>query len=215
LISGSAAGSAQLEAVSASLPVEDLYSRDPNALVINRSEGNGSLYYTAHLLVYRQAEDIQPFGRGLSISRVYSAVGSEEPARFIQSGKAGDLVKVQLTLVVEHDTRYLMIEDYIPAGAEVLDTRLKTSRQDMGSYLASNPFQEGWGWWYFNSPKIYDEHISWSANLLPAGTYQITYLLSLTHPGEFQVLPAHTWQIYFPETMAISAGDKFVIEGEN
>ncbi len=215
LISGSAAGSAQLEAVSASLPVEDLYSNDPNALVINRTEGNGSLYYKAHLLVYRQAEDIQPTGRGLSISRVYSVVDSKGAARFIQSGKVGDLIKVQLTLVVEHDTRYLMIEDYIPAGAEVLDTRLKTSRQDMGSYLASNPFQEGWGWWYFNSPKVYDEHISWSANLLPAGTYQITYWLSLTHPGEFQVLPAHTWQIYFPEIMAISAGDKFVIEGED
>ena len=212
LISGSAGGSAQLEAVSASLPVEDLYSSDPNALVINRSEGSGSLYYKAHLLIYRQAEDVQPFGRGLSLSRVYSEVEPEGAARFVQSGKAGDLIKVQLTLVVEHDTHYLMIEDFFPAGAEILDTRLKTSRQDMRTFKAANPFQEGWGWWYFNSPRIYDDHISWSANLLPAGTYQITYLLSLTHPGEFQVLPAHAWQIYFPETMAVSAGDKFVIE---
>ncbi len=212
LISGSAAGSAQLEAVSASLPIENLYSGDPNALVVQRSAGSGSLYYKAHLLIYRPAEEVQPYGKGLSLSRVYREVNPLGNESFTQSGTVGKLIRVQLTLVVEHDTHYLMIEDYLPSGAEVLDTRLKTSRQDLGDYQVSAPFQEGWGWWYFNAPKVYDDRISWSASLVPAGTYQISYLLSLTTPGEFQILPARTWQLYFPETMAISAGDKFVIE---
>lgn len=211
LISGLAEGPAQLETTKASLPVKDLFAEEPNALMIERSEGSGSLYYTAHLLAYRPAEDAQPFGRGLSISRFYTKQ-SGNSLQFVQSGSVGDLIQVQLTLVVEREMHYLMIEDYIPAGGEILDTRLKTSRQDSDDYQVSAPFQEGWGWWYFNPPRIYDGHITWTANTLPAGTYQLTYTLSLTHPGEFQVLPAQAYGIYFPETMAVSAGDKFVIE---
>ncbi len=212
LIKGAAEGPEHLEAAAASLPIEDLYTADPNALVISRTEGSGSLYYKAHLLVYQPAEDVRPFGKGLSLSRVYTNLG--DAGKFIQSGQAGDLIKVQLTLVLENDTHYLMVEDFIPSGAEILDTRLKTSRQDLESYQASTPFSEGWGWWYFNDPRVHDERVSWSADYLPAGTYQITYLLSLTHPGEFQVLPAHAWQAYFPEVQAISAGDLFVIEAQ-
>ncbi len=212
LISGEAEGSSQLEAGYASLPVEDLYPEEPNALVINRSEGNGNLYYKAHLQVYRSAEDVQPYGRGLSLSRVYADLTGPENVRFTQEGKTGQLIQVQLTLVLEHDSYYLMVEDHIPAGAEILDTRLKTSRQDLEQYQAAAPFKDGWGWWYFNIPRVFDDRITWAANFLPAGTYQLTYLISLAHPGEYQVLPARACQVYFPEIQAISAGEKFVIE---
>ena len=213
LITGAAAGPANLETARASTPVKDLFAEEPNALLINRTEGNGSLYYRSHLLVYRSAQEAQPFGRGLSISRVYRGL-SQDPTSFVQSGTVGDLIQVDLTLVVENETHYLLIEDYIPAGAEILDTRLNTSRQDLDEYLVSAPFQDGWGWWYFNAPRIYDGRITWTAKTLPAGTYQLSYTLSLTHPGEFQVLPASAQGIYFPETMAVSAGDEFVIEAD-
>ncbi len=214
LISGEVEGPAQTETAHASLPVKDLFEEEPNALEINRGEGFGPLYYQAHLLVYRPAEDAQAFGRGLSISRVYKKL-SEDSLQFTKSGNVGDLIQVQLTVVVENEAHYLMIEDYFPAGGEILDTRLKTSRQDLGEYRGSAPFQDGWGWWYFNPPRIYDGRINWTANILPAGTYQLTYTISLTHPGEFQVLPAHAWGIYFPEIQAVSTGDRFVIEPES
>ncbi len=210
LISGLGEGPANLEAAQASTPVEELFADEPNALVINRTEGSGSLYYKAHLQVYRPAEEAQPFGRGLSISRVYRRL-TEDPIQFVQSGNVGDLIQVKLTLVVESEVHYLQIEDYFPAGAEILDTRLKTTRQDLDDYSVSAPFLEGWGWWYFTSPRIYDGRISWTAKSLPAGTYQLTYTLSLAHPGEFQVVPAHAQGIYFPEIVAVSAGDMFVI----
>jgi uncharacterized protein YfaS (alpha-2-macroglobulin family) len=213
VISGSAEGPANLEAAQASTSVRDLYPDDPNALLISRTEGSGSLYYKAHIQVYRPAEEASPFGRGLSISRVYRKFNDDQ-ALFVQSGLVGDLIQVQLTLVVENETHYLEITDYIPAGAEILDTRLKTTRQDLDDYPASAPFQGGWGWWYFNDPRILDGQITWTVKSLPAGTYQLTYTLSLTHPGEFQVLPACAQGIYFPETMAVSAGDKFVIEAD-
>lgn len=215
VINGQAEGSAQLEAVTASVPVGTLYAEDPNALVINRGEGEGTLYYKAHLLVSRPVEDVQPFGKGMSISRVYADFNNEGTAIFTQEGTVGVLLQVQLTLVLEHDAHYLMVEDRIPAGAEILDTRLKTTRQDTAEYLVSAPFRNGWGWWYFNPPTVFDDRVSWSVNYLPAGTYQLTYSISLTHPGEYQVLPARSWEVYFPETQAVSAGEKFIIHAED
>lgn len=212
LITGQVDGSIGIEAATASLPIDKLYSDDPNALVINRTEGEGRLYYKAHLLVFRPAEDIQPFGKGISISRIYADISNENEFSFTQSGKVGDLIQVRLTLVLEHDLHYLIVEDKIPAGTEVLDTRLNTSRQDLAEYQVGAPFKNGWGWWYFNQPDVYDNRVVWAANYLPAGTYQLVYTISLTHPGEYQVLPARTWQQYFPETQAISAGEVFVVE---
>jgi uncharacterized protein YfaS (alpha-2-macroglobulin family) len=211
LISGEAEGPANLETAQASFPIKDLFEEEPNALTINRTEGNGSLYYRAHLLVYQSAEDAQPSGRGLSISRVYRTVG-EDSIQFVQSGRAGELIQVQLTVVAQREMHYLMIEDFIPAGAEILDTRLKTTDQGIEEIQAAAPFRDGWGWWYFNTPRIYDQRVTWTAQTLPAGTYQLIYTISLTHPGEFQVLPASAREIYFPETMAVSAGDRFAIE---
>jgi uncharacterized protein YfaS (alpha-2-macroglobulin family) len=211
VISGEADGLENLETAQASIPVKDLFAEEPNALLINRTDGSGSLFYTAHLLVYQTAEDAQPSGRGLSISRVYRTAG-EDSIQFVQSGLAGELIQVQLTVVAERELHYLMIQDYIPAGAEILDTRLKTTQQGVETFQAAAPFRDGWGWWYFNSPRIYDQRVTWTVQTLPAGTYQLIYTISLTHPGEFQVLPASAREIYFPETMAVSAGDEFVIE---
>ncbi len=115
--------------------------------MINRGEGDGTLYYKAHLLVSRPAEDISPFGRGMSISRIYAQFNDDDSPIFTQEASAGNLIQVQLTLVLENDSHYLMIEDRIPAGAEILDTRLKTSQQNAEDYLVSAPFKNGWGWW--------------------------------------------------------------------
>jgi uncharacterized protein YfaS (alpha-2-macroglobulin family) len=91
---------------------------------------------------------------------------------------------------------------------------LKTSQQVEQPYSVETPFSNGWGWWMFNAPQVYDDHITWSADYLPAGTYELTYTLVLSHPGEYQVLPARAWMEYFPEVQATSAGDRFVITAE-
>jgi uncharacterized protein YfaS (alpha-2-macroglobulin family) len=78
-------------------------------------------------------------------------------------------------------------------------------------YDPRRPYEDGWGWWLFNPASIYDDHITWTANFLPAGTYELTYSLLLLQPGEYQVIPARAWQFYFPEVQANSAGETFEI----
>jgi uncharacterized protein YfaS (alpha-2-macroglobulin family) len=220
-----ASGQAGLEAapVQASLPLDQLYHQDPNALVIQRGEGTGRLYYTVALDVNRPVGDVAPLRRGINLARAYYPIDSacqQGECAPLHEAAAGELVEVRLTLTLEQAAYFLLVEDYLPAGAEILDTSLKTTQQVIPElepvepeplYDPGNPFSDGWGSWYFSSPSVYDERIAWTAEYLPAGTYQLTYLLSLTQPGEFQVLPAHARQTYFPEVQGSSAGAVFSI----
>ena len=105
-----------------------------------------------------------------------------------------------------------MVEDYLPAGAEVLDTSLKTSQQGaLPVYDPSQPYNEGWGWWYFGQSQVYDDHIAWAADSLPPGTYELTYQLVILQAGEYRVLPTRAWEFYFPEVQGNSAGEIFKI----
>lgn len=215
VLTGQAGGAAQLNPVSAAIPIADLYPDDPNALLIRREDGPGRLYYTAHLSVDRPVEDVAPLNRGLSVTRAYYLSGATCPAEGcepIQSAKAGELVTVRLTLTLPETAYYLMVEDYLPAGAEVLDTSLKTSQQSaLPVYDPSQPYDEGWGWWYFGGSQVYDDHIAWAADSLPPGTYELTYQLVILQAGEYRVLPARAWEFYFPEVQGNSAGEIFKI----
>jgi len=215
LASGHAGGDAQLMPVITSVPVSELYPDAPNSVVIERTVGQGRLYYAVHLRVNRPVEDVPPIENGFSLGREYFVAGElcpEEGCETVQSAQSGDLVTVRLTLVVPETVYHVMVEDYVPAGAEILDTSLKTSQQDaLGDYDVNQPFSEGWGWWYFREPRVYDDHIAWSVDMLSPGTYELTYTLVILSPGEYRVLPARAWQFYFPEVQGNSEGEVFDI----
>jgi uncharacterized protein YfaS (alpha-2-macroglobulin family) len=197
------------------VPLGELYPDVPNSLVVERTVGQGRLYYAAHLSVNRPVEEVDRLENGFSLSRDYSIAGQvcpEEGCESVQGVQAGDLINVRLTLVVPETAYYVIVEDYIPAGAEILDPSLLTSQQGVvGDYDPNQPFSEGWGWWYFQDPQVYDDHIAWAADSLPPGTYELTYTLVTVNPGEYRVLPARAWQFYFPEVQGNSEGQVFEI----
>ncbi len=218
IANGQAGGETQLNSVVTSLPVSSLYPHDPNALLIQREAGTGRLYYTAALNVSRPVEDIAPLDRGISVSRAYFPLGSDlKTATPVTSAKVGDSLTVRLTILLPTDIYHFVVEDYIPAGAEILNTNLKTSQlgptgEPVPLYDPRDPYSNGWGWWLFNAAQIYDDHISWTASYLPAGTYELTYTLTILQPGEYNLLPARAWMFYFPEVQGNSAGGRLEIK---
>jgi uncharacterized protein YfaS (alpha-2-macroglobulin family) len=219
---GEAAGAEQLTPVSAQLPASRLYAESPNALVIQRDPGQGRLYYAATLNLDRPAEQVSPLSQGLSLERAYF-LGEQDCSKTqctpIQSATVGKRVNVRLTLTLPQDAYFLALEDTIPAGSEILDLSLKTSQVGEGGapqtetlYDPRRPFAKGWGWWLFNPARIYDDRIAWTADYLPAGTYELVYTLVLSQPGEYRALPAHAWQLYFPDVQAYTAGGVFEIK---
>jgi uncharacterized protein YfaS (alpha-2-macroglobulin family) len=220
IVTGQASGEGA--PVVANIPIGDLYISDPNALVISRAPGRGRLYYVTDLSVFRPVQEIAPMQQGVNVQRAYYPTGADCPGGDcapITEARPGDLIRARVTITLEDAAYYLLVEDYLPAGTEVLDTSLKTSQlgipeeQTQGPlYDVRRPFEKGWGWWFFTDPTIYDDHISWASAFVPAGTYELTYLLVVLQPGEYSVLPARSWMFYFPEVQGNSAGTVFAVK---
>jgi uncharacterized protein YfaS (alpha-2-macroglobulin family) len=191
----------------------------PNDLTFERESGLGRLYYRASLLLNRPVESVEPLNRGLGISRTYHDGNCEDECVHLSALELAPDAKLtaHLTLTLPNDSYYVMLEDHIPAGTEILDQTIKTSQQgEEGTdvqiiYDTDDPFARGWGWWYFDEPQIRDDSITWTADYLPAGTYELTYTLIPTQAGQFRVLPAHAWLAFFPDVQGTSAGTIFEI----
>jgi hypothetical protein len=64
----------------------------------------------------------------------------------------------------------------------------------------------------FHPAQIFDDHIAFAADYLPAGSYELTYTLVSVQSGQFRVLPARAWQFYFPDVRGSSAGAMVLCE---
>jgi hypothetical protein len=222
---GAASGANAQTSVSATVTIDELFAADPNALLVERGDGTGTLYYRVDLETYAPAADAPAINKGISLSRAYYLAGEGCPGEptcepiesiTLDTLHPGQLVTAAVTLVIPHDMYNLIVEDYIPAGAEVLNQKFLTSQTLMESDLPQTdwrrPFSTGWGWWYFNQPQIGDDHLTWTADFVPAGTYTLVYEIQPYQRGTFQVLPAHAWAYFFPEVQGASAGMTFTIE---
>jgi hypothetical protein len=131
-------------------------------------------------------------------------------------------VVVRLTLILPHDLYHVVVEDPFPAGMEAQDPNLKTTQlgeggepqaeQVLSQFDPADPYSAGWGWWNFHPAQLFDDRIAWTADYLPAGTYQLSYTLLAFQPGEYRVLPARAWQFYFPDVQANSTGEVFEVK---
>ena len=203
----------------------DLYPDSPNALMIERGEGPGTLYYRADLETYRPAVDAEPINKGIILEREYYLTGEGCPGQedcipidslVLAPDDPSQMITVVLTINLSNDMVNLMLEDFIPSGTEILNkdflTSISVQTELIDTYHPRKPFEYGWGWWYFNQPEISDDHILWTADYIPAGTYILTYELIPYQRGDFQVLPSHAWMYFYPEVQGTSAGSLFSIQ---
>jgi alpha-2-macroglobulin len=210
----------QMNPVVATRNLNELNPDFPNSLVIQRDDQPGVLYYSAQLLVEQPVESVTGLQSGFYLTRQFfpALCGELEDDNShscmpISSAKRGNLVDVRLTLTVAETAYFVVVEDFIPAGAEILSVRsidTNTSNGD-GRPLGVASY-DGLGSWFFSEPWIYDDHITWAAEMLSPGTYELLYRLALLHPGEYGVLPAQAWQYYAAGIHSFSAGDRFTIE---
>jgi uncharacterized protein YfaS (alpha-2-macroglobulin family) len=222
IINGAASGADSLTSIAALVPLEDLIPTGVNTLRLNRSSGGGRLYYRAYLDIHKPITSAEAVQRGITIQRTYeqwgSACGNEICLALdhVSLSDGPQPFQVRLTLIIPEEMHYLVVEDAIPAGSQIVDIQIETTALGQPSagdqaYDPYDPLKQGWGWWYFTDPQIYVDHIRWMAADIPAGTYQITYKLIPYLAGEYNVIPAHAYQYYFPEVEGSSAGEQFTI----
>ncbi|HXV41947.1 MAG TPA: hypothetical protein VEC96_02695, partial [Anaerolineae bacterium] len=178
-------------------------------------------------------QEVKALDRGIIVSRQYflqnstpsptlplEGGGSEEslsPSQDegpITEAKVGDIIQVKLTLIAPNDLYYVVVEDPFPAGTEGVDASLATTsvvgeQPELIRTDQRNPWGGGYGWWYFSHSELRDEKAALFATYLPKGTYEYTYSIRASIPGEFRVIPTHAEQMYFPEVFGRGDGGLF------
>ena len=208
------------ESVKLKVAVKDLLRDVGNRLTFARGDGDGRLYYTAHLKVYLPVEEIKPADRGIIVSRRYTLASCAEANRNecpeVSEVKLGDVIRVDLTIIAKNDLYYVVVEDPLPAGAEAIDRGLATtslleqapSLSPIGYDDAGRPlYGHYWYWWnWYSRSELRDEKVVMFADYLGKGTYEYSYTMRATLPGEYKVIPTVAQEFYFPEVFGRSDG---------
>jgi uncharacterized protein YfaS (alpha-2-macroglobulin family) len=215
LASGSVTRDNVRESVKLAVAVADLAADASNLLTAARTDGNGRLYYSAHLKVYLPVEEIESAERGIVVSRRYrlesclaeQAEDERVVCNEVREARLGDVIRVDLTIIAPNDLYYVVVEDPLPAGAEAIDTGLATT-----SLLAMDPTlsrQESryWWWWrWYSRSELRDEKVVLFADYLPKGSYEYSYTMRATLPGDYHVIPTVASEFYFPEVFGRADG---------
>jgi len=172
-----------------------------------RRKGEGPVYVNAYLTNFTLEDFITKAGLEIKVQRRYyklvrkdqdvKATGSRgQPLDFrvahyrrvpLATGDqiaSGDLVEVELILQSKNDYEHMLLEDFKPAGLEVVSLR---SGRFQGAYM-----------------ELRDEKVAFLMRRLPLGTRTITYRLRAEIPGSFSALPTKGAGVYAPELRANS-----------
>jgi hypothetical protein len=125
--------------------------------------------------------------------------------------RVGDLVEVRLTVQVNDESWYVLVEDMLPGGFAALNERLGTT-----SYVAR-------GYWYpedeyqrqrngYNRKEVHDDRVAFFITQLGRGTHTFTYLMRATTAGTFHALPAQVSLMYEPASWGRSASGEIEVE---
>ncbi len=184
-------------------------------------DGEGQLYYTAHMRYFLPAEEVKALDRGIIVARQYSPV--DAPETYVNEARVGDIIRVKLTVVAPTDLYYVTVEDPLPAGFEAVDVTLNTTSVVGQAPTVRNLTAEeedtwyrwyGWGWWWFSHSEMRDEKVTLFSSYLPRGTYEYSYVMRATLPGTYNVIPSTAYEMYFPEVFGRSDGGTFTVIGE-
>ncbi len=206
-------------AIESEIPAAQLKTDRLNRLTIVRKapegqdKGTGRLYYAAYLRYFVPVEKIEELQRGVIIQRRYTDPAcKEEVCPSIDKAEVGQLIKVNLTIIAPRYLLYLVVEDPIPAGAEIVDTSLKTVSVTYEQEGELRKKSEPVWWWYPTHADKRDEKLVLFATYLSPGTYEYSYLIKAGLPGEFKVLPAVAYEMYFPHIFGRTGGMSFKIK---
>jgi uncharacterized protein YfaS (alpha-2-macroglobulin family) len=164
--------------------------------------GAGSLYATVSLRHYRPSEEVEAEDRGIALQRKYTLW--EGTGLRLRQAVVGDVVAVDLTVRLDDDVNYLVVEDPLPAGLEPIDTSLDIT----GREYRSDDDDRDRTWTHV---ELHDERVALFATYLRAGTYTFQYLARATIPGDFQVLPGLAYPMYYPQMYGRGAGTHMAV----
>ncbi|MDO8553137.1 MAG: alpha-2-macroglobulin family protein [bacterium] len=128
-----------LSTIETFLPISKISAGINHVLAFTITNNNSlpnTFYYDLSLKYYLPVQQIAPRDEGVAITREFYSLTDKLNARPLQRSKVGDVVRGVLTIISAKPRNMFAIEDYIPAGFELVDFNLATEDQssiDAGS----------------------------------------------------------------------------------
>lgn len=163
--------------------------------------GTGRLHYTALLRSFVTKGLTRAEGNELTVQRRYlvrDAKGKWVP--LVGSVRPGTEVAVLLTVTAKRNLAYVMVEDPLPSGWEVVQRRVGVPAEVEG--LPS-------GWW--TKVEIRDDRIALFMTEMPKGVHRFSYLLRPEVEGTQTALPTMAQIMYRPQVRGRSAEARLMV----
>ncbi len=177
-----------------------------NTVTLTAADG-GQLYYTLNER-YQAARETIEAGGAVQVIRTYL---SPDDGKELDAIAAGDLVLVRLTVRFPQGTRFVVVEDRVPAGLEPLNERLNTSVLDAGFFGVDTYSWHNLG---YNYKEIRDGRVTFFVTSIEGFTTQYEYLARATHSGTYTALPAEAWAMYETDVWGRSASDELRVTSD-
>lgn len=165
-----------------------------------KKDGTGTMFYVAQLKYAVDAILQDGMDQGFRVERQYAAEAGGPPATTF---KAGDLVKVSLTLRLTKERRFVAVTDPLPAGFEPVEAWFATTASNLARDQRDQEEGGSWmSWWQrggFDRVERHDDRVLLFATRLSEGEHVFSYVARATTSGTFRTAPAHAEEMYEPE----------------
>lgn len=131
----------------------------------------------------------EPLSSGYKIKKSLLPVEQKNKGRWSK----GDLVRVRLEIEAQADMTWVVVQDPIPSGANILGTGLGRDSQIM----TSGEKREGWVWPAFEERSF--EAFRAYYEFVPKGSWTVEYTMRLNNSGTFSLPTTRAEALYAPE----------------
>lgn len=111
-------------------------------LKTNRNKLANTFYYDMLLKYFLPIDVIPPRDEGFAITRELYRLDDEKNSNPLAEANVGDVLKGHLTIILPKDRNFVAIEDFIPAGMEIVNLKLATEDQSLKKQEKDNPYRD-------------------------------------------------------------------------
>ncbi|CAM2724480.1 unnamed protein product [Rotaria socialis] len=197
-------------------------SNDKN--VVMHKRGNGRLYYRIAMDYASTSLQLNAVNYGFKIERTYTAIDHSSHVQQQPDGtwnfRLNEKIKVTLTMTTTQRRYHVALVDYLPAGCEPLNTKLKgtladytnssVTRSKRNSRYNEYRLYSTIGWTEYEN--LRDERAEVFRALLWSGVYEWSYVMRATCAGTFIIPPAKAEEMYSPENFGRCTTEKVIID---
>ena len=178
------------------LPLEEL--GDGKSLRMHLDKvGQGRLYYGVRLTYTPSGKTVYK-DNGMSVRRTFEHLDGQKTVD--GTFKAGEKYFVTVEIATPRERNFVVLEDPLPAGLEVVSESLTTESEWDRERLRQKRKELGnKSWSGFDYAGYYDDKVILAADRLSSGVHGYTYQVRATTTGEFTYPATHVEEMYSPE----------------